>query len=251
MKYYNKKNKYFLGKAKFINKLVLITAIFILLLSLFWYFKLNLFLNDRYDWYVYSAYKNMGINSEKALDYANKAIEIDYNRPEAYYEKVRVLIGLRRYSEAEAEMKAFKIRFQEHLPYYYWRMGWIKLNQNRANESMMYFENGIEYSGNNGKNFLPFYYAGKGYFYLKYGDFENALSNFNWSLRYISYINESSYSHRKYNNLKKRIEYDKESAAAYAHAGMSAAYQGLGMHQKAQEELKTVESSGLSAEYLP
>ena len=223
---------------KTINRLTIVVVIIVFIAGLFWYFKLNLFFSDRYDWYMYMSFKYTNLDSEKSMEYANKAIELNPEKPEGYYRKIRIFTALEKYEQVEIWLDDFKKRFPELLPYYYWRMGLIRLNQNTLNASREYFEEGVKSLNNEKDIFLSFYYVGLGIIDLKNRNFEEALGYFNESLLYVEYTDKSLFGIRESYNVEEIVEYNQNLVTGYAHAGMGFAYQELGLNQKAQEEFE-------------
>ena len=95
MKKYNK-HHFSNKKIELLNKLIIIMIILVLISSLFWYFKPNLYFTNKYDWYMHMGnkhYENHAHITDRkgnmALKYTEKAIKLDPKRPEAYVLKVK------------------------------------------------------------------------------------------------------------------------------------------------------------------
>ena len=206
-------------RAKSFNRIFCILVAAMVTLALLGHFKTDLYLTDRYSWYIFmgNKYNDLGHipNGEtKALEYAEKAIVIDPERLESHALKVESYRRQGLFEEAEEEL--FALKGSNGLIYYN-QMGYIKLEQGRINESMQNFAEAIESYPS-----YPGGYIGMSLIYLKVGDTENA----------IKYLNMGK------SRLENPDDSRKQIFNGRVHAVLALIYLEQGNIQKAEEEIK-------------
>tara|TARA_Y100000031_G_C8174069_1_gene363199 strand:- start:106 stop:849 length:744 start_codon:yes stop_codon:yes gene_type:complete len=228
MKKHNKKDNYILTRKQiiFLNKFVMIVVVLIFMIILVWYFKLNLYFTDRNVWYYHlgDIYYSAGEYS-KALQYAKKAVHNGYENPEVHRLLVKTYLRIRKFDEAKEELTSSK--GLNGSSFYYREMGKIMRIQGMLNESLYYHKKGVEefpFSKHAVGSFLDL-----GLTYLELNETENALIYLNKSKVLVEQFSQSDFLNK--NGLLGQI-----------HMGLGYVYQIKGLHQKAEEEFKIVNS---------
>ena len=195
-----------------------------LMVSFLWYFKLSLYFTDRYLWYVYIGEKHYEVSNaitnvedSESLKYADKAIQLNPDRLEAYRLKVRTFIELKLFSKAEEEL--YLSKEMNDSGFYYSYMGRIMQEKGMLDDPIDYFSKGIKeypfFAGN---------YINLGLDYLRIGDTENAFKYLNRSQSLVEQLSSKEF-------LKKR-------RLGLIHAGLGLIYREQGLDEKAEEEFK-------------
>ncbi|MBI2134876.1 hypothetical protein HYU09_02720 [Candidatus Woesearchaeota archaeon] len=217
-------------KIDFLIKSLIIALVFSFIISLGWYFKIDLYFADRYSWYIYLAEKHMQISDNdfdqnlRSLEYINKAISLDKNRAEAHKLKVRVYYNkLKLIDEAEKELSLLKEINESY--FYHLYLGEILREKGNLNDSLIHYKKAIEIGI--GPLFIDAN-IGMGLTYLKISDFENAFKYLNYSRFLVEQFNLYGVENEK--NL------------VLIHAGLGFIYQKKGDIKKAKEELEIAES---------
>ena len=221
----NKKKQLFQNfKKDILFKLSLLILIIFLIISMSTYFKIGLFLKDKYGWYIYFGEKYFILtNFEKSIEYANKAIYLDEKRYEAHLLKGENYIKLGKYDLAEKEFEFLK---HKRLDMYYWNMGKINLEQGNLNKSMEYFRRGMGIGHFKQNPRISHLYAGIGFIYSVSNKTEAALDYYNKSALYFEQSPE------------------KKFIAGFVHTGLGRIYERERLYQKADEEFENAKSLG-------
>src|SRR3989344_8154082 len=128
----------------FLNRLFVISTIIIFLISLLWYYRPVLYFSNSYEWHAdfWEKYRKIG-KTEETLEYVNYILKrknlSDVGIRNIQELKIRILDNLEKYPLIEEELEIVKAREKDDLSYYYWRMGLLRLKQEKLNESLGYF----------------------------------------------------------------------------------------------------------------
>jgi len=175
-----------------INKIVIAAAVLVISIMIFYYFDIWLYFSDKYLWYVSlgQKYFERMEDGERALKYAETALTIDKERPEAHRLLAAAYLKGGLFNESQEELSL--LRGMGHDAYFYFGMGLTSIEQKKFGQSIPYLKKSMENCSSDA--------LGPLILSLAYFGLDNSTSA-------LSYLNQSKASIKEYS--KKNPQYDK------------------------------------------
>lgn len=163
-----------------IKQIVIIIIIGLILFSALWTLRTDIYLKDKYLWYVFMGNKYYHIHGySKSSEFTEKAIILDPERLEAYNLRIMNLL-----ETPEFDPKLFNIYIKTYrekdkknlsLDFYYFSLGWYNLINDEINESIFYLEKSLSLNPHH-----PYTSFLLGISYLKINEFQKSEQYFNY-----------------------------------------------------------------------
>lgn len=219
------------------NRIIVCAAALPVLLLFYWYFHLDLALDDPYEWHVYMGDKYLDIGKGTlAQKHFQKALELDGSRPDAHW---GMAVAYRYFGLPEKmaeELEHFK-GIPDYASACHFFVGYLLHREGRIDEAVEEYKESLK-SDNYAKNwYLLSRYLNLGVAYIQLGNYSEAAYFLAKGVSFVESVHSGETSAKTHYNRKWSMWRAKDiNDLAALHAALGIAYQRLGMEGRAQQE---------------